>query len=370
MNELETRLREMLSDSVAGAEPRFTAADVRRRSRRRTCRLGAVGSVVAVLVVALAVVLTQFPALWRGSEHHLAGPSAVGRFTDRQFGWSIRFGSVLRAQPFHQQGQMASSDGVRVTNFTPDLSVPSQGIPAMGWLRDFPADGVAVQIWYTQADVLPAPPLHDSSFPLARSSFTQQRPYVGGSEPRPRYLGFSGDGIAFSAAVWTGPQASQAVIRAAWAVIGSLRFPPLRTGTVWQKTYNVLGEASSYPVGSVTPIAAVPRRRGGLGGSRYFLVHAPRAFYVVAGAIGPGGGQHNGTPSCELRYDAKARQFYCPGTRLRWNDLGDFIGVSSVNPEELDVGPKIATVAQDGHVLYCPYFGNLLATRLAGNPWS
>ena len=51
MNELETRLREMLSDSVAGAEPRFTAADVRRRSRRRTCRLGAVGSVVAVLVI-------------------------------------------------------------------------------------------------------------------------------------------------------------------------------------------------------------------------------------------------------------------------------------------------------------------------------
>jgi hypothetical protein len=370
MNDLEARLREVLSDSVAGAEPRFTAADVRRRSRRRTYRLGAAGSVVAVLVVALAVVVAQLPAHWRESGRHVVGPGAVGGFTDPEFGWTIRYGSGLRVQPFHQQVELASSDGVRVTNFTPDLSEPSQGIPAMGWLRDFPADGVAVQIWYTQAGALPAPPLHDSSFPLTRSSFTAQRPYVGGSEPRPRYLGFSGDGIDFSAAVWTGRQASQAAIRAAWAVVGSLRFPPLRTGTVWQKTYYVLGGASSYPVGSVTPIAAVPRRRGGLGGSSYFLVHAPRAFYVVAGAIGPGGGQHNGAPSCELRYDAKARQFYCPGTRLRWNDLGDFIGVSSVNPEELDVGPKIATVAQDGHILYCPYFGNLLATSLAGNPWS
>jgi hypothetical protein len=370
MNELETRLREVLSDSVAAAEPRFTAADIRRRSRRRTYRLGAAGSAVAVLVVALAAVFAQVPGHWLRAERHSDFPSAVGRFTDREFGWTIRYGSGLRVQPFHQQGEMASSDGVRVTNFVPDLSVPNQGIPYMGWLRDFPPTGVAVQIWHIQGDALFAPPLHDNTFPLVRSSFSRQRPYVGGSEPRPLYLSFYADGVAFGAAVWIGQHPSPATVRAAWAVVGSLRFPALRTGTVWQRSYNVLGYASRYPVGSVTPVAAVSRKRGGLGGRNYFLVHAPRAFYVVDGAIGPGGGQHNGTASCELRYDAKARQFYCPGTKLRWNDLGDFIGVSAVNPEELDVGPRIATVAQDGHVIYCPFFGNLLATRLAGNPWS
>jgi hypothetical protein len=73
----------------------------------------------------------------------------------------------------------------------------------MNWLRSFPADGVAVQIWYGGGLPYP-PPLRDSAFPLSPSSFQRIRPYVGGTEPHPWYCGCSGDGISFNAAVWIG----------------------------------------------------------------------------------------------------------------------------------------------------------------------
>src|SRR5260370_23544523 len=182
---------------------------------------------------------------------------------------------------FHSTG-MTGNDGVRVTSFPPNLRAPIAGSPPMGWLRSFPADGVAVQIWVGErfpVGMFPLP--RDSAFPLPRSSFHRIRPYVGGKEPHPWYCDCNGDGISFAAAVWIGPHASRAERRAAWAAVRSLRFPELREGTIWHG-YDVLGRASRYPAGSVTtfPAASLP------GNSRrylegFYLMHAARAFYVI-----------------------------------------------------------------------------------------
>ena len=215
---------------------RITQGPRRERSRaRRTWPV--IAPVAAALAVAVAAVTL---ALVRPS-----GPAPIqvaghgGRFADPRFGWTIRYPAGMQARYFGSSG-FVTSDGVRVTNFPPDLQATSTGTPPMGWLRYFPAGGVALQIWFEERFPT-VPPLRDSALPLAPASFGRIRPYSGGTEPQPYYRVFYGDGFAFSAAVWLGPHASRASKNAIWAVLASLRFPPLTEGTIWQRRYYVLG---------------------------------------------------------------------------------------------------------------------------------
>ena len=261
-----------------------------------------------------------------------------------------------------------TSDGVRVTSFPPDLGAPSNGTPPMGWLRSFPANGVAVQIWSLEGGPQGPPPLRDSAFPLSPSSFSRTRPYVGGTEPHPWYRGLYGDGFGFVAAIWIGPHASRAERHAAWAVVRSLRFPALRESTIWHGTYYVLGRASRYPTGSVTtfPAASLPSSYSLSADVRegFFLIHAPRAFYVIHRLF-----QKPVKPftKCALAFDRKAFQFFCPGTGLRWNRVGQPIGARAGSGWDLALVP--ATVAQDGLILFSPFWGDVLGVDLKGNPW-
>jgi hypothetical protein len=307
-----------------------------------------VAAALAVVVVAgtLALVRTFGPSPGRPISlgHHQAG-----RFVDQQWGWAIRVPKGLRAHHFRIPGRV-TMDGVRVTSFPPDLRAPSNGTPPMGWLRTFPADGVAVQIWTGEGGPVAAPPLRDSTFPLTRSSFSLSPPYVGGTEPRPWYCDCSGDGISFAAAVWIGPDASRAERHAAWAVVRSLRFPRLREGTIWHGYY-VLGRASRYPTGSVTtfPVASLPgNHRKYLEG--FYLIHAPRAFYVIPKVF-----QESSKPftTCTTAFDPKRSQFYCPGTNLRWDRGGHPIGAHAGSGDWV-LRRYAATVAQDGHILVRP----------------
>ena len=366
MTDLELRLREAMGASVAGAMPSFSAADVRRRHRRHLRRVAA--TITAGTATAAVVVMVTALATWErlpGPGSEPVGTSLAGRYADPSFGWQIRYPRGWVLGHFQDQG-MVTADGIRVTNFAPDLSAPSTGIPAMGWLRTFPANGVAVQIWFTERTPIP-PPLRDSSFPLSPASFSPVGRFVGGSEPTASYRVAYGDGFAFNAAVWIGPRASGADERAAWAVVRSLRFPALTERTIWHDRFYVLGPAARYPVGSVTafPASSLPRgpgfeRRG------FYLIHAPRAFYVVSATFASSVGSAS---ACAVAYDRGRRQFYCPGTKLRWDITGQPLATSEPGGADEGLGPRIATVAQDGHVLYCPFFGALLGTRLNGNPW-
>jgi hypothetical protein len=346
-------------------------------SSRQPRRIRGTGRIVAPVAAALAIaaVAAGTFALVQGSGPAPQRPGPVpasrpGHFVDPGLGWSIRVRAGLTAQHFLTPGRV-TSNGVRVTNFPPSLEAPSQGSPPMGWLRQFPADGVAVQIWSDEGGPAAGPPpLRDSTFPLSPSSFQRVSPYVGGSEPRPWYRGLSGDGFGLTAAVWIGPRASRADRQAAWAVVRSLRFPRLREGTFWLGTYYVLGPASRYPTGSVT---AFPR--SSLPGSRavsakvpegFYLIHAPRAFYVI-----PRLAQKPTAPdtTCTLAFNKKAFQFYCPGTSLRWNRIGRPVGANAKNAPGWSLGLVPATVAQDGHILFSPFWGGVLGVDLHGSPW-
>jgi hypothetical protein len=346
-----------------------------RRTWQVIAPIAAALAVAVVVVGTLALVQTFGPA--PGSPGRVAGHRA-GRFVDPLFGWSIRIPAGLRARHFQVGCLHGPVAGVRVTSFAPDLRAPSTGTPPMGWLRSFPADGVAVQIWYGCSLPFP-PPLRDSAFPLSPSSFHRIRPYVGGQEPHPWYCGCYGDGISFVSAVWIGPHASRAEQQAAWAVVRSLRFPALREGTIYPAPrarraygllYYVLGRASRYPVGSVTtfPASALPGSRAIAAHvpAGFYLIHAPRAFYVI-----PRLTQRPAKPftKCTLAFDPKAFQFYCPGTDLRWNRVGQPIAARTGSGPDWNLPLVPATVAQDGHILFSPFWGDVLRVVLKGSPW-
>ncbi len=105
---------------------------------------------------------------------------------------------------------------------------------------------------WTVASTQVRPPAHATAFPLEVAKFTPARKLAGGSEPTPQYQKFYGDGLQFEAAVWIGWEASTASTQAIWAAVRSVRFPPLRTGTIWQNRFYVLGPAKRYRVDSVT----------------------------------------------------------------------------------------------------------------------
>src|SRR5258708_3392628 len=106
----------------------------------------------------------------------------------------------------------------------------------------------------------------------------------------------------------------------AWAVVRSVRFPVLRESLIWHGPYYVLGRASRYPTGSVTtfPAASLPSSYSLSADVRegFFLIHAPRAFYVIHRLF-----QKPVKPftKCALAFDRKAFQFFFPGPGPRWN---------------------------------------------------
>src|SRR6266704_188848 len=310
----------------------------------------AIAAAAAIALVAAAAVLVRSAA-------GTGQPSVAvhgGVYKDPRFGWTIRYRAGFLIEHFSAEFRW-SLDSVRVTNFTPDLRHPTGGEPDMGWLRSFPATGVAAQIWYLGGPG--RPPARSSRFPLRASSFSRVRPYVGGSEPAPAYRPFTADGYPFVAAVWTGRDASPADRWAIWSVIRSLRFPHLRQGTIWHDSVYVLGRARDYPAGSVTAFPASslptgPRLRHSHG---FYLVHASRAFYVID--------QRFRSPAppaqtCSVAFDRATSQFYCPGTNLRWNLVGRQVSPRAAPSHARDLFPRFAAVSTDGHVLFGPSWGS------------
>jgi hypothetical protein len=329
-----------------------------QRARRTWRVIAPLAAALAVAVVAstLALIRPFGPAPVQVARHG-------GQFTDPRFGWTIQYPKGVAVGSFNING-FATSDGVRITNFPPDLQAASTGTPPMGWLRYFPAEGVALQIWFEER-IPTVPPLRDSTLPPRRALFSRVRPYTGGAEPQPYYGIFYADGFLFSAAVWLGPHASRASVQAIWAVLASLRFPPLTEGTIWQDRYYVLGPASRYPARSVTfvPAASLPR---GLRSESFYLIHAPRAFYVIDQMFA---NPPQSSVTCAIAFNRKTFQFFCPRTDLRWSRTGQPLGAHANSGPDWDLQLRVATVAHDGHILFSPFFGGLLPLRLHGNPW-
>jgi hypothetical protein len=313
----------------------------------------------SAIAAAAAIALVAGAVIWvRGAAGTGEPPISRHRgvYTDPKFGWTIRYPPGLLVEHYTAQFRW-TLDGIRVTNFAPDLGHRTGQEPEMGWLRSFPASGVAAQIWYLGGPAYAAP-ARSSRFPLRASSFHRVRPYAGGPEPAPAYRSFSADGYGFNAAVWAGPHASQADKRAIWHVIRSLRFPRLRQGTSFNGSVYVLGPAADYPAGSVTgfagstlPTIARPRYTRG-----FYLVHTSRGFYVVDRFfLVP----TRPAAPCTVAFDRASSLFYCPGTKLRWNVAGRHIRPPGPRYAGWDLPLGVAAISTDGHILVSPSFGRL-----------
>lgn len=340
--------------------------------RTASRRVLAVASIAALIVVAGGSYGLVSALGSTGARHRAV--SRAGRFADPRFGWTIQVPRGMIVGHFRNSGTAFDfpNDGARITNFSPDLSAPSSGSPAMGWLRKFPKNGVALQLWFGER-IPTVPPLRDTRLPLARGSFHPIRlpggrdyRYVGGAEPTPLYRMFFADGFPFSAAVWFGPRSTRADRQAIWRVVGSLSFPALREGTLWQGRYYVLRRAARYPTGSVTLIPSSSLPHAAFKPRALYLIHAPRAFYAIRQTF-----QLDTQPftTCQMAFDRRAFQFFCPGTHLRWDRVGRPIGPHAGNQDwMLPLVP--ATVAHDGHILFSPFFGDDLRVDLKGSPWA
>jgi hypothetical protein len=151
-------------------------------------------------------------AVWRG-----------GRLVDPRFGWTIWVPKGMWVGHF-QTNEFYTDEGVRISNFAPDLEASGGISPPVAWTQSMPADGVALQIWFGER--LPERrPLQDTKLPLAPGTFHRVDgwPYVGGL-PAPLYRRFSGDGHPFFADVWLGVRASRANHHRIWRMVKSLRF--------------------------------------------------------------------------------------------------------------------------------------------------
>jgi hypothetical protein len=350
--------------ATTAAFRRSPAATARPEMRAARRLVPAIGAALAVALIA-ATILVIRAATGNGDQAGTVAPHA-GVFQDQQFGWTIRYPAGLDVVHISAAVRWPL-DGVRLTSFVPDMSNPIGDEPEMGWLRTFPSTGVAAQIWYLGA-LGGAYSARSAAFPLKPRTFSRTRPYEGGAEPHPFYRYFGANGYAFSAAVWIGHDASAADKRAIWSVIRSLRFPALHARTIYHDAVYVLGRTSAYPVGSVTVIQPSslpvgPRLRHPQG---FYLVHAPRAFYVPEKIFG-----YPVRPfrTCPVSYNPATSQFYCPGTNLRWNRKGQPIGAHAGDGRQWQLQPRLAAVSTNGHVMYGPSFGPL-QPFFRGSPWS
>jgi hypothetical protein len=356
VTDFESRLKDAMAASVATVQPTFTVADVMRRHDNRVRRLTAMCLAVAVAMGVLAFFLPkQFGRVNAAMTiEPLAGHTTS--YIDADYGWSMTYNRAW------VEGRSTSGvkpdvlETVRFANFRSSLPVTGSrsrsgsraGPLTMAWLRTFPATGVALQVWNVAAAVI-RPRARETAFPLRVASFTPAPRLAGGSEPTPMVQLFFGDGIQFKAAVWIGRLASPASERAIWAAVRSIRFPPLRTGTIWQNRFYVLGLATSYRVDSVTLFPATSLPRGSLQRVGFYLVRSSRSFYIVQRRV------LVAEPNLVylVRYDARKHQFVASGTsgtRLRWSLAGSPVGQVA----DLPLQVARATVSQDGHVLYAP----------------
>ena len=335
----------------------------------------------AVRVVALAGAVSAGCGSTRTAnrESPLRGPvgrAQLVRYVDPS-GWSVRYPSF-----FHRE-RVPSFAGVALASFPllrwrvrregPYIHSGTVGLPLDPSER-FPQNGVALTI-QPGGGGGPAPPIMvaDSRFPIRLGTFAVRgvaRAWRSFDLPLPRLEGIQADGVGYIAEAWIGRAATQALRGELAQIVSSLALPRLQPGMIVGGTFAVLRPARDYPAGTATRVEVPQRGCAGTaivchppsGRAPLYLVHAggrPARGFVPCQAPGvcvsPGAFYTVGeNPWCPLRFDARDDQFYCPGTKRRWDRVGRQI--SAVH--SLNLG--FAKIAWDGHVVVTPP-GELLA---------
>jgi hypothetical protein len=247
----------------------------------------------------------------------------------------------------------------------------------------FPADGVALILQPSLVGVLGA----DSAFPTSLGQFgrANTEKFFTGAQDR-RYaippalshvlVGYSEN---FTATALIGADAPQTLRYALAAMVASLSFRRLAPGSHVPAGV-VIGQASSYPVRSFTPLHI----RFTDGQQTVYVVHAPgrlsygndcwvQAPCTPAGSFYAVGSQYNTrrnhAPACGLRLDRQDDDFYCTNLGVRWDRVGRVIALPA---SESYIGANETLnvkVAWDGQLLIQQGFGPEIGRAAVHRLW-
>jgi hypothetical protein len=308
----------------------------------RTSLLGV--SAIAVLVASCTSTNTVEPS-----------PSlSAGRFTDARYGWSVTVPPSLHLPAFSTPDiDRGPTTGVSVSNFETHAIPNGDGLHS---LASFPATGVMFMLWRNEGGLVGVNSTDDTPLPLSLSGYPVTDPYVGGTEPNPFFRSVVEGGGWFASAVWIGSHASEADRGAIKETVRSVTFPELHSMSVSPEANAiVLGQASTYAVGSVTPFPpsslqaapSVSDFSAPLSDVGFYLVHGIRGFYAV-----PMTAQRQDRTTCRVSADPSTVSFSC-ANGAKWNRY-----VHAVSPPAYDDGMTgfwlyvaPATTSWDSHVL-------------------
>lgn len=158
----------------------------------------------------------------------------------------------------------------------------------------------------------------------------------------------SADGVSLTLSIATGSSPSRQDLDALRAMAASIHFPPLQIGKFTPSRSYVLGRASSYPLGSVTEIAAgirLPYYRK-LQSGRFYLEHAADGFWQITW---PGDLLH-GYKACGPHWDAAHHRFTCPSGAV-WNFEGGVVKNPDPAHDQDDPLSRQQVSVADGDVL-------------------
>jgi hypothetical protein len=160
-----------------------------------------------------------------------SGAGLVGqhRYSDHKLGWMIRYPARFRVGRFSSTCCMdMGAQGDWLANFNADIRGgpvrvgTASTVPDMTHLRAFPPNGVALAIWQTEGGLQARVTGKPTTVPIQPAALQPVAPYVGGSEPAPRFAVIYVDGKELGLAVWIGPHASKADRNAIWATLATL----------------------------------------------------------------------------------------------------------------------------------------------------
>jgi hypothetical protein len=335
MGELKTLLdveAERFEPSTVGLDR--TIARARRRTNRRRLLAGALALTVAAAGLALAV-----EAIGPGNATP-ASRSDLHAYRDPLGLWEISYPKDFKRGSVPHYGMVSLEEsGIWIANYTPTFrrSGPS--------FANVPDTGVAVEFLRVAGPLIEESP--DTSTHVTVADLTS---YYSGAWPS---ASLQVDGLTYRIEVAEGARASAANRAAVTDVVESLRFLPVREGTMigYGWSYLVLGRPTAYPVGSVTRFdgSNVPFQAMGQA-LPFYLVHVPEGFYALTWAQEAADGKFG---DCGVTYDPATLEFSCPGGG-RWSVDGKVITKPAPGYPDQPSNVLLVRLSSDGHVLVTP----------------
>jgi hypothetical protein len=345
MDEPTTSLLERAVDGLDAPDDLLARVIRRKAVRQRRRRAGAALLALGIAAGGFAGAFVAFHAPRSprppGTATHQAprSPSAPGMTTyrDVEGAFEIDRPVSFRHGTFSELGGGSSS--LWFANF------PAAFGGAGAFPTHIPEDGVILEIIRSDGPLVPVERMPDTALPLSTRDL---RP----STHRWSRINVIANGEQYLLWLHVSAGATPEDRAAARAVIPSLRFLPLRTGTASEGaiTYYVLDVPERYPIGSVTRFdrTNLPRSSS----SRpfpFYLVHAGEGFYALAW---PGDLVH-GYKDCDVTYDDSVGQFWC-SNGARWALDGSVLAKPGAKYRDDRLSVLGVRISLDGQVLVSP----------------